>query len=64
MTGMPYLCPPLEREGVAVRMVVIVLLLCVWLYFAYDAFRAGNVMFGFLLLLVGAALTIYRLRRR
>ncbi|HET7789884.1 MAG TPA: hypothetical protein VFK78_03730 [Gemmatimonadales bacterium] len=46
------------------RMVVIVLLLCVWLYFAYDAFRAGNVMFGFLLLLVGAALTIYRLRRR
>ncbi|HYK09579.1 MAG TPA: hypothetical protein VEV39_02140 [Gemmatimonadales bacterium] len=45
------------------RLIVIGLLACLWVYFAYTAFKLGNAGEGVLLLLVGAALTFWRLRR-
>lgn len=45
------------------RMVIILLLLCVWLYLAYDSFQRGQTGLGVLFLLIGAALTFWRLRR-
>ncbi len=45
------------------RIIVIGLLACLWIYFAYTAFQSGNTGEGALLLLIGAALTFWRLRR-
>lgn len=45
------------------RLVVVVLLLCVWLYLAYREYQAGDMMLAGLFLLVGIALTAWRLRR-
>ncbi|HET9707952.1 MAG TPA: hypothetical protein VFP39_06590 [Gemmatimonadales bacterium] len=45
------------------RLVIIVLLLCVWLYLAYTEYQAGNMMLAGLFLLVGILLTTWRLRR-
>ena len=45
------------------RIIVIGLLACVWIYFAYGAFQQGNTGLGVLLLLIGGALTFWRLRR-
>jgi uncharacterized membrane protein YfhO len=53
----------LTWEGAAMRFVVIVLLLCIWLYLAYSEYQAGNMMLAGLFLLVGIALTTWRLRR-
>jgi hypothetical protein len=53
----------LTREEAAMRLVIVVLLLCVWLYLAYTEYQAGNMMLAGLFLLVGIALTTWRLRR-
>lgn len=45
------------------RLVVVLLLLCVWLYLAYSEYQSGNMMLAGLFLLVGIALTTWRLRR-
>lgn len=45
------------------RLVVIVLLLCVWLYLAYQEYQSGNMGLAGLFLLIGIALTTWRLRR-
>lgn len=45
------------------RLVVIVLLLCLWLYLAYREYQSGNMMLAGLFLLIGIALTTWRLRR-
>jgi hypothetical protein len=45
------------------RLVIVVLLLCIWLYLAYSEYQAGNMMLAGLFLLVGIALTTWRLRR-
>ena len=45
------------------RMVIVVLLLVFWLFFAYRAFARGDMAMAGLFLLIGLALTIYRLRR-
>jgi hypothetical protein len=45
------------------RLVIVVLLLGVWLYLAYSEYQAGNMMLAGLFLLVGIALTTWRLRR-
>jgi len=45
------------------RMVIVVLLLCVWLYLAYMEYQAGNMGLAGLFLLIGIALTAWRLRR-
>jgi len=45
------------------RLVVIVLLLCVWLYLAYQEYRSGNMALAGLFLLIGIALTAWRVRR-
>lgn len=45
------------------RLVIVVLLLCVWLYLAYSEYQAGNMMLAGLFLLIGIALTVWRLRR-
>lgn len=45
------------------RLVVIVLLACIWIYLAYGAFHRGETGLGVLFLLAGAALTFWRLRR-
>lgn len=45
------------------RLVVIVLLACVWIYLAYGAFQRGETGLGVLLILIGGALTFWRLRR-
>ncbi len=45
------------------RLVIIVLLLCVWLYLAYQEYQAGNMMLAGLFLLIGIALTAWRVRR-
>ena len=45
------------------RLVVVVLLLCVWLYLAYSEYQAGNMMLAVLFLLIGIELTTWRLRR-
>ena len=45
------------------RHVIIVLLLCLWLYLAYSEYQAGNMMLAGLFLLIGIALTTWRLRR-
>jgi hypothetical protein len=45
------------------RLIFIGLLACFWIYFAYTAFHAGNTGEGVLLLVVGAGLTFWRLRR-
>jgi hypothetical protein len=46
------------------RLVVIVLLACVWAYLAYGAFTRGQTMLGLLFIAIGVALTGYRLSRR
>jgi len=46
-----------------VRLVIVVLLLCVWLYLAYDAMQKGNTGLAVLFLAVGILLTVWRLRR-
>ncbi len=46
------------------RFGIIALLLCFWLFFAYRAFERGDMAMAGLYLLIGAALTTYRLRRR
>jgi hypothetical protein len=53
----------LIREGPAMRLVIIVLLLCLWVYLAYSEYQAGNMMLAGLFLLIGIALTTWRLRR-
>ena len=45
------------------RLVIVLLLLCVWLYLAYSEYQSGNMMLAGLFLLVGIALTTWRLRR-
>ncbi|HXH63233.1 MAG TPA: hypothetical protein VNG95_03560 [Gemmatimonadales bacterium] len=45
------------------RLVIVVLLLCVWLYLAYDALQKGNTGLAVLFLAVGILLTVWRLRR-
>ena len=45
------------------RMVVIVLLACVWIYLAYGAWQRGSVVGAVLFLAVGVALTYWRLTR-
>ena len=46
------------------RLVVIGVLACVWAYLAYGAFTRGQTMLGVLFIVVGVALTGYRLSRR
>lgn len=46
------------------RLIVIGLLACLWIYWSYNAFQAGNTGYGVGLLAVGGALTFWRLRRR
>ncbi len=46
------------------RLVVIVLLACVWVYLAYGAFSRGETMLGLFFIVIGVALTGYRLSRR
>jgi hypothetical protein len=43
---------------------LVVALLCFWLFFAYRAFESGDVPKAIMFLIVGAALTLYRLRAR
>ncbi len=50
-------------EAAFMRMVIVVLLLVFWLFFAYRAFARGDTAMAGLFLLIGLALTIYRLRR-
>ena len=45
------------------RLVVVVLLLCVWLFLAYREYQAGDMRMAGLFLLVGIVLTTWRLRR-
>ena len=45
------------------RLVVIGLLACLWIYFAYSAYQSGQTGLAVLLLLIGGALTFWRLRR-
>lgn len=52
-----------SHSGDRMRLVVILLLLCVWIYLAYDSFQRGQTGLGVLFLLIGAALTFWRLRR-
>lgn len=40
------------------------LLLCFWIYLAYDAYQAGDMARAGIFLLIGVALTIYRFSRR
>jgi hypothetical protein len=49
---------------VRVNPVFVVLLACLWLYFAYSSYQRGNTSLAILFLVIGAALTFYRLRRR
>jgi len=46
------------------RNIVIALLLCFWLFFAWRAFQAGDMAMAGLYLLIGIALTAYRIYRR
>lgn len=52
-----------SHPGDRMRLVVVLLLLCVWIYLAYDSFQRGQTALGVLFLLIGAALTFWRLRR-
>ena len=45
------------------RIVVIGLLACVWIYLAYGAFQRGETGLGVVFILLGGALTFWRLRR-
>jgi hypothetical protein len=45
------------------RLVIIGLLACVWIYLAYGSFQRGDTGLGVLFLVIGAALTFWRLRR-
>lgn len=45
------------------RPILYILLLCFWIYLAYGAFRAGNLMMTGIYLLIGVALTAYRFSR-
>ena len=45
------------------RLVVIGLLACVWIYLAYDSFQRGDTGLGVVFLVAGAGLTFWRLRR-
>lgn len=45
------------------RNAIIVLLLVFWLFLAYRSFGRGDMAMAGLFLLIGIALTIYRLRR-
>ena len=44
-------------------MIIVLLLLCVWLYLAYDALQKGNTGLAVLFLVVGILLTLWRVRR-
>ena len=44
-------------------MIVIVLLACFWIYLAYTAFSQGNAARAGIYLLIGVALTAWRLIR-
>ena len=45
------------------RLIIVVLLACFWVYLAYGAFQAGKTGEAVLFILIGAALTFWRLRR-
>jgi uncharacterized membrane protein YoaT (DUF817 family) len=45
------------------RPMIVVLLLVFWLFLAYRSFERGDMAMAVLFLLIGIALTIYRLRR-
>jgi hypothetical protein len=45
------------------RNVIVVLLLVFWLFLSYRSFARGDMAMAGLFLLIGIALTIYRLRR-
>ncbi|HEV2607545.1 MAG TPA: hypothetical protein VGT79_06145 [Xanthomonadaceae bacterium] len=40
------------------------MLLCFWIFLAYRAFERGDVPMAIMFLIVGVALTLYRLRTR
>jgi len=44
--------------------VFVLLLLCVWLFLAYQSFQRGNTAMAVIFLVIGAALTTYRMRGR
>ena len=44
------------------RMILPLLLLCFWLYMAYGAFSHGNVTLALFYLVIGVALTAWRLK--
>lgn len=46
------------------RTALYLLLLCFWVYLAYGAYRAGNLTMAAIYLLIGIALTAYRMSRR
>lgn len=45
------------------RTVFYLLLLCLWIYWAAEAFRGGDTQRGVILLAIGVALTAFRLKR-
>lgn len=45
------------------RIVIVVLLLCVWVYLAYGALQRGQTGLAVIFLAVGILLTVWRLRR-
>ena len=45
------------------RMLIVVLLLVFWLFLAYRSFERGDMAMAGLFVLIGLALTAYRLRR-
>jgi len=46
-----------------VRIIIVLLLLCVWLYLAYDALQKGNTGLAVIFVVAGILLTFWRLRR-
>jgi hypothetical protein len=44
-------------------MIIVLLLLCFWLYLAYDALQKGNTGLAVIFVVVGILLTVWRLRR-
>jgi hypothetical protein len=44
-------------------MIIVLLLLCVWLYLAYGALQRGQTGLAVIFVVVGILITVWRLRR-
>ena len=44
--------------------IFVLLLFCLWVYFAYSSYQRGNTGLAILFLVIGVALAAYRLRKR